>query len=185
MTDSYPRTIDNGAGEQITWLGIRRGGDGGDYLEVSGIAQPGAGPPRHVHRLQAEQMTVDTGRIGYQVAGGPERFAGPGETVTFPAGQVHRWWNAGDSVATMHGWVSPPGNFEYFLTEVFASTRRSGGRRPSPADAAFLLGRYGSEFAITDIPAAVQHLVFPLVRGAGRACGRYQRFCAAPPPAAG
>src|SRR5262245_34523998 len=101
MTHSYPRTIDNGAGEQLTWLGIRHDGDGSDYLEVSGIAQPGAGPPMHVHRLQAEQMTVDTGRIGYQVAGGPERSAGPGETVTFPAGQAHRWWNAGDGVAEM------------------------------------------------------------------------------------
>jgi hypothetical protein len=85
----------------------------------------------------------------------------------------------------MHGWVSPPGNFEYFLTEVFASTKRNGGRRPSPADAAFLLGRYGSEFGITEIPAAVQRLVFPLVLGARRACGRYRRFGAAPPPGAG
>jgi hypothetical protein len=64
-------------------------------------------------------------------------------------------------------------------------TGRKTGRRPSPVDAAFLLGRYGSEFGITDIPAVVQRLVFPLVRGAGRAGGRYRRFGAAPPPVAG
>ena len=45
---SYPYTIDNGHGEQLTFTGVTHGPDG-DRAEVEGIAQPGAGPPMHVH----------------------------------------------------------------------------------------------------------------------------------------
>jgi hypothetical protein len=49
----YPRTIDNGAGEQLTFLGVRRDGRG-EYGEARNIVSPGAGPPMHVHHLQDE-----------------------------------------------------------------------------------------------------------------------------------
>ena len=85
----YPRTIDNGAGERLTWVGVRRGDDGREYLYMKGEVNPGAGPPLHVHKLQTETITVDEGRIGYIVDGGPEQFAGPGETATFKPGEGH------------------------------------------------------------------------------------------------
>ena len=47
-----------------------------------------------------------------QIAGEPERFAGPGETVTFAAGVEHRFWNAGDDEFVMTGEVYPPHNLE-------------------------------------------------------------------------
>ena len=101
------------------------------------------------------------GRVGYQLTGGPERFAGPGETVTFAPGQMHRFWNAADGVLTCQGAASSPLNFEYFLTELFASMRRAGGGNPSPLDMAFLLGRYRTEFGIAEVPAPVQKFLFP------------------------
>lgn len=55
------------------FLGVRTGDDGREYLEVESRVAPGAGPPLHVHRLREEGMTVRAGRVGYQVAGGPER----------------------------------------------------------------------------------------------------------------
>ena len=128
----------------------------------------------HAHHLQEESLTVKEGRIGYRVAGGPDRFAGPGETVTFAPGQMHRFWNAGDEVLRCSGWASPPGNLEYLLTEAFASMRRSGGR-PNPFDAAYLLGRYRTEFTQGDIPAPVRILVFPTLRALGRLLGRDRR----------
>jgi Cupin domain len=143
--------------------------------------QPGSGPPMHAHLLQEESLTVKEGRIGYGVAGGPDRFAGPGETVTFAPGQMHRFWNAGDRVLRCSGSVSPPGNLEYFLTEAFASMHRGGGR-PNPFDAAYLLGRYRTEFAQGDIPAPVRVLVFPILRAVGRILGRDRRYVNAPPP---
>ena len=119
-------------------------------LEVENQVQPGSGPPMHVHHLQEESLTVQEGRMGYRLAGGPDRFAGPGDTVTFAPGQMHRFWNAGDGVLRCSGWASPPDNLEYFLTEVFASMQRGGGR-PNPFDAAYLLGRYRTEIAQGDI----------------------------------
>jgi quercetin dioxygenase-like cupin family protein len=177
----YPRTIDNGEGELLTFLGVRRDADGRRLLEVENRVQPRSGPPMHAHLLQEESLTVEEGRMGYRVAGAPDRFAGQGETITFAPGQMHRFWNAGDGVLSCSGWVSPPGNLEYFLTEAFASMRRGGGR-PNPFDAAYLLGRYRTEFAQGDIPAAVRVLVFPVLRAVGRVLGRDRRYADAPPP---
>ena len=108
----YPYTIDNGAGERLTFLGITRNASG-DRIEVDGVARPGAGPPMHVHYLQEERVQVVTGRVGFQVAGQPEQFAGPGEVVVWPAGAPHRWWNAGDTDLRMTGWCAPPDNVEF------------------------------------------------------------------------
>jgi quercetin dioxygenase-like cupin family protein len=184
MMGSYPHVIENGGGERLTFLGVRRGEDGHGYLDVTNEVKPGSGPPFHVHYLQQETITVTEGRVGYQVLGGPERFAGPGETVTFAPGQIHRFWNAGAGVLKCRGAASPPLNFEYFLTELFASMQRAGGRNPSPIDMAFLLGRYRTEFGVGMIPAPVQKFVFPVMRMIGRVTGRYRRFAGAPAPAA-
>jgi len=177
----YPRTIDNGHGELLTFLGVRIDADGRQVLEVENQVQPGSGPPMHAHHLQEESVTVTEGRMGYRIAGRPDRFAGPGETVTFAAGQMHRFWNAGDAQLRCSGSVSPPDNLEYFLTELFASTRRGGGR-PNPFDAAYLLGRYRTEFAQGDIPTPVRLLVFPILRAVGQILGRDRRYVNAPPP---
>ncbi len=182
MTSRYPRVIENGAGERLTFLGLRTGADGRRYLDVENCVAPGAGPPMHVHYLQQETITVQDGRAACRIAGGAERFLGPGETVTFEPGQMHRFWNAGDSDLRCTGWACPPHNFEYFLTEVFASMRRSGGGRPSPLDAAYLLGRYRTEFGMGEIPPPVRRLVFPLLRQVGRAIGRQRRYADAPAP---
>jgi quercetin dioxygenase-like cupin family protein len=177
----YPHTIDNGDGELLTFLGVRTDSDGRELLEVENQVQPGSGPPMHVHRLQEESLTVQEGRLGYRLSGGPDRFAGPGETVTFAPGQMHRFWNAGDEVLRCSGYASPPGNLEYFLTEAFASMRRSGGR-PNPFDAAYLIGRYRTEFGQGDIPAPVRLVVLPILRAVGRLLGRDRRYADAPPP---
>lgn len=172
----YPRTIDDKHGSRMTFLG-----DSGDRLEISGSVDPGAGPPMHVHHLQSETITVRSGRIGYVVAGEPERFAGPGETAHFAAGVPHRFWNAGDTEAVITGSASPPHNMEWFLTQVYASSATHGGR-PSTLDGAYLMTRYRSEFEMTEIPIPVRRFVFPLVALIGRVFGRYGHFADAPAP---
>ncbi len=178
---SYPHTIDNGAGERITYL-RRVALAGGDRLEGENVTQPGAGPPMHVHYLQDEVFTVRVGGLGYQRAGEPERFAGPGETVAFRAGEPHRFWNAGTGELLSTAYVEPADNAEYLLTQLFESARRRGGTRPDPFDAAFLLTRYRHEFAITAIPQPLQRALFPLLVAIGRLLGRYRRFADAPEP---
>ncbi len=136
----------------------------------------------HVHNYQEEALTVQQGRIGYQRPGGPPRFAGPGETVVFEPGEPHRFWNAGEEDLVCAGYVRPPDNIEYFLTELYRSQRENGGKRPDLFDAAFLARRYRGEFGMAEMPALVQRLVFPALVAVGRLLGRYGKYADAPEP---
>jgi len=177
---SYPHVIENGAGERITFLRVVPG-PAGDRLEVENIVTAGSGPPMHVHYFQDEAVTVRRGRIGYKRPDGPEQFGGPGDTVAFKAGEPHKFWNAGQDDLQGTGYIEPADNVEYFLTELYASTKRNGGR-PSLFDAAFLMGRYRSEFGMLEIPTAVQRFVFPVLVAIGRLLGKYRRYADAPEP---
>ncbi len=181
MRFTYPHTIDNGAGERLTFL-RRVPGDRGDRLEVENVVAPGAGPPMHVHLHQDEALTVVEGRIGYERPGRPPRFAGPGETVVFAAGDAHRFWNAGDGDLRCTGYVEPADSIEYFLGEIYASVRRRGDGRPDPWDAAFLAHRYRGEFTMVAIPAPVRTFVLPLQVALGTLLGRYRKYAGAPEP---
>lgn len=176
----YPYTIDNGHGEQLTFIGVTRGPDG-ERGEAEGVAQPGAGPPMHVHYLQEEGVRVIAGRVGYQILGEEPAFAEAGDVVVWPAGTAHKWWNAGPSELRMAGWVSPPDNIEFFLGALFASTKANGGR-PALFDAAFLLTRYRSEFAMLEMPAVVRRVGMPLLYMVGNALGKYDKYHDAPAP---
>jgi quercetin dioxygenase-like cupin family protein len=178
---SFPETIDNGGSETLTFVRLVPT-ETGERLDVEVRARPHAGPPMHVHYLQEEAMTVTEGRMGYQILGQPERFAGPGESVVFPAGVAHRWWNAGAGDLTGTGWMTPPLNGRYFLTALFDSIKRSGGRRPGLLDVAFLLTRYRSEFGMLVIPPLVQRILFPVLFAIGKAVGAHRRFADAPEP---
>ena len=78
---THPHTIDNGAGERLTFVAVRRD-DRGDYIEMRNSVAPGAGPPMHVHHLQEEGLTVERGTIGYQSHGGAGTRAGRAASVT-------------------------------------------------------------------------------------------------------
>ena len=101
-----------------------------------------------------------------------------------PPGEAHRWWNAGQSELHATGWAKPALNIEYFLTALFESTKRNGGKRPALFDAVFLTRRYRSEFGLLAIPAPVQAFVFPVVLALGYLLGKYSRYNDAPPPVA-
>lgn len=178
---TYPHTIDNGAGERLTFLRRVPGGPG-DRLEVENIVQPGAGPPMHVHRLQVESLTVAEGSIAYQRPGEPPQFAGPGATVCFQPGEAHKFWNPEKTVLRCTGYIEPADNVEYILGEIFASASRNGGGQPALFDAAYLTRRYRSEMALLEIPAPVQRFVFPLLVAIGSLLGKYRRYADAPEP---
>ena len=177
----YPKTIDNGAGERLTFLGIRSD-ERGEYAEVRNNVSPGSGPPMHVHHLQEEGLTVEQGRMGWQRLGEEEHVAEAGESVTFAPGEMHRFWNAGDDELVCSGYVRPPDNLEYFLTQVYASMKAGGNDRPRLFDAAYLLTRYRSEFGMAEPPRPVQRVLFPVVVAVGRLLGRHRQFAGAPEP---
>lgn len=178
---SYPHTIDSGTGERLTFVGRRRD-ERGEFLEVHSRVAPGAGPPMHAHHFQEEGATVVRGRVGWVIDGGPECFAGPGESMSFAPGVVHRFWNAGEEELELAGYVRAPDNFEWFLTQVYASMRQAGGARPRLYDSAYLGYHYRDEFTIAEVPAPVRRFVFPLLVAAGRLLGLHRRFAGAPEP---
>ena len=141
---------------------------------------PGSGPPVHVHHPQEEVLTVEQGTMAWQRLGEEENLARSGESARFAPGEVHRFLERRRRRADLHR--LRPVNLEYFLTQVFASTRANGGKRPRLFDAAFLLSRYRSEFGMADIPAPVQRLAFPIVVGIGGLLGLRRRFAGAPEP---
>jgi len=177
----YPYTIVNGHGEQLTFTGVKHEPDG-DRVEADGVAEPGAGPPMHVHYLQEEAARVVTGRMGYQLLGQEPKFAGPGEVVVWPAGTAHKWWNAGTTELRMSGWCKPADNTEFFLGTLFASTKRNGGARPALFDAAFLMTRYRHEYAMLDMPAFARRVMIPALYLVGRVLGKYAKYNDAPEP---
>jgi quercetin dioxygenase-like cupin family protein len=178
---TYPHVIENGAGERLVFL-RRVPGPHGDRIEGENLVSPGAGPPMHVHHLQEEGFTVLEGRIGFERPGEEPRYAGPGESVTFKAGEPHKFWNAGHGDLRCRAYVEPADNIEFFLTALFDSTRRNGGKRPDPFDAAFLITRYRTEFSMLEIPAFVQRIVFPVIVVIGRVLGKYRKYADAPAP---
>ncbi len=182
MAMEFPSEIDNGHGEVLRFEGIERDQDG-EYVRITATVQPGSGPPMHTHFHQAECLQVKSGQIEYQIEGQEPKVIGPGESVVFEAGQPHRFRAAGDAPVECEGWVRPPDNNAYFLSQIYESARRNqAGGRPNDFDVAFLLGRYGGEYDINDIPAPVKRLVFPMLRWIGRLSGKYARFADAPPP---
>lgn len=181
MTFKHPHTIDNGSGEEITFLGIVHDKDG-DRLEVRNKVRPGSGPPMHVHYLQDECMTVVQGKIGTQIEGQAPVYYGPGDTALFKRGEVHRFWNAGDDTLICEGWVKPAHNLEYFLTWIFQSAKENGDTKPSAFDGAFLLEKYKSEYDMLEIPSFVKKMIFPVVLFFGKIAGKHKKFEGGPEP---
>jgi mannose-6-phosphate isomerase-like protein (cupin superfamily) len=153
MDIKLPYTIESISGEKLTFLRITIK-DGIEYLEAYNEVQPNAGPPMHIHYKQDESMTIVSGKMGYQGPGGEKKYADPGETLLFAAGTPHKFWNAGNDVLVISGYVSPPENLVYFLSQLYKSSNENGGR-PGTYDVAFLLNRYKSEFGLLEIPAFV------------------------------
>ncbi|WP_035360827.1 cupin domain-containing protein [Dyadobacter alkalitolerans] len=175
----YPVTIDNGHGEQLTFLG-REIRDGVEYLQVENQVSPGAGPPMHVHHHQYESLYIKEGKMGVQILGQEPYFLGRGDQATFESGIAHRFWNAGETTLHCTGEIWPPHNIEYFLSEIYRSSRQNEKGIPATFDAAYLLWKYKTEFDMLGIPAFVKKVIFPIVLFIGKMRGLDKRFKGAP-----
>ncbi|TGE21720.1 cupin domain-containing protein [Hymenobacter aquaticus] len=180
---TYPLTIDNGLGEQLTFLGVQPEPDG-DRLLVENTVAPGLGPLMHTHWLQDESLTVVRGRLAYQVLGQPTQYAGPGDTVLFARGTPHRFWNAGPDPLHCHGWIKPAHTIVFFLSAIYQAQRKSGRLQPEAFDAAYLLTRYAREYDLPELPRLVRQVVIPTTYLAGKLLGKYRKFAGAPAPVA-
>jgi mannose-6-phosphate isomerase-like protein (cupin superfamily) len=181
MQFQYPHIIENGGGETLIFKRLVKDA-AGDYLEIENTVFPNAGPPMHVHHQQEEALTVIEGSIAVEILGTPPQYFGVGETIVFPAGQAHRFWNSGSTPLRCTGWIKPAHNFEYFLSNIYQSMSENGGKQPKTYDAAWLLTHYHSEFDMLSIPIFVKKIIFPIVLFFGKIQGKQYKFKDALPP---
>lgn len=182
---TLPETIENGQGERIDFLRYEPEHPEGPTIWLQNEVQPGSGPPMHVHFQQEESLTVREGRLGYQFEGEEVRYADVGETVVFGKGRPHKFWAEGDQVLRCDGYCRPAHNVQYFLGELYRSTKDSGKGRPGDVDSALLLARYRHEYDMLEIPGFVRTMLFPVLRTIGKLNGRARHYEQGPAPLPG
>jgi quercetin dioxygenase-like cupin family protein len=109
------QALNVGPNERHVWkaTGAMTGG-GLDLSEVT--ADPGAGPPEHIHHLNDEAFYVLEGTFEFKVGG--RRFLAPAGTFVFvPRGEAHAWANAGDQPARLI-LLFTPGDLQRFFVEL-------------------------------------------------------------------
>jgi quercetin dioxygenase-like cupin family protein len=127
----------------------------------------------HVHPMQEERFEIVAGTLGLRV-GGEEIVAGPGETLTIPAGTPHRFWNSGDEEVRFRCEVRPALQFEQLLETMFAlaadgKTNRKG--MPNPLRLAVIARAHFDVVRLPFPPAFVQRLGLALGAPLGRLLG--------------
>lgn len=176
---TYPHTIKNFTGEEITFQSIELE-DGIPKMILTNKVAPGAGPVFHVHFKQDESLTVTKGKMGYQIDGEGEKYLSEGESIVFNRGEMHRFWNAGEDLLECTGWVKPANTLDYFLTGLYASMDKAGKPEGDPFDSAYLVTRYRSEYDVKVIPGFVKKVIFPITVFIGKLLGKYGHFKGAP-----
>jgi mannose-6-phosphate isomerase-like protein (cupin superfamily) len=154
---------------------------GGDYTVVECRVQPGGGVPMaHVHPHQSETFEVLEGQLSMK-AGRDKLVALPGDVVTVPPGQVHKFWNDGETVARFRCTVAPALEFERFIETMFALaadgklTKRG---MPSPLRLAVIANAHFADSRAPYVPAWLQKAGLATGAALGRALGyepTYQR----------
>ena len=144
-------------------------------LEVELHVQPGgAVAGEHIHHHFDERFTVEAGRIGVQ-ARRQESVAGPGEVVEIPRGSWHDWWNASDEEeAVARVFVSDGARFLLMIENLFGLARDGHTNEkgmPDPLQLTMFATEFRDVLVLKRPPAAVQSLVFGVLRPIAKARG--------------
>ena len=180
MTYNYPHTIENSIGQKLIFTGEEKTSTGVKVF-FEGFCNPGSGPAFHTHFMQDEELTVVSGKMGYQYFGKEPEYLTAGESVLLKRGSTHKFWAEGEHLHAK-GWVSPANSFEFFMTVLYAAQNKSGKVQPETFDGAYLTTRYRSEYDIPEIPAFVKKTIVPFTYFIGRLLGKYKNFKNAPTP---
>jgi quercetin dioxygenase-like cupin family protein len=181
MKYTLPHTIENCIGEKIIFQSVEPS-PGGDKVIVEAFCKPGSGPAMHTHFKQEEELTVISGKLGYQVFRQEAKYATAGETILFKRGTPHKFWAEGQEQLHCKGWIQPANTIVFFLSAVYAAQNKSGKGEPELFDGAYLLTKYASEYEMPEIPLFVKKVIFPITYFIGRLLGKYKHFKDAPTP---
>ena len=148
---------------------------GGARLVMEAVAAPSeVRPPRHMHPLQKETMSVTRGELCYVLGNSEPRIARAGEVVTVRPGVSHTWWNAGPETLEMVGVLEPAGRFQVFIETVYGLIRDGKvGRNgiPKPLQMAVIAREFRDDWVLTEIPRPIAAVAIPVLAVIGRALG--------------
>jgi len=169
------------SGERIEFL--RTAADtGGELLELDiELAADGRVPGAHVHPEQEERFHVLEGTMKFRL-GLRTIVARAGDSVTVPAGRVHKFSNAGDGPARARVEVVPALDMQELLTTTAELARegkvlRSG--MPKPLHLALFVRRFRREVRAPFPPAPVVHAVLAPLAALARRRGHGARYAPA------
>jgi quercetin dioxygenase-like cupin family protein len=95
------------------WVTLPAERTGGRLTLLEHLADPGYGPPLHMHALEDEMFHILAGRFLVQL-GDSRTELGAGESAWLPRGVPHTWKCVGDSPGRFLFAVTPSG-FEHFF----------------------------------------------------------------------
>lgn len=171
--DNFLRLENRHTGEMLR-MRRERDRSGQVILMIEGSLPPrGNGPPPHKHLQEREEGRVQAGTLGARI-GAQRLVVQTGEDAAFPAGVVHSWWNAGETLLEFSGRVVPAVDLDQFLQALFAVLNASASNRPSIFYLAHVLWRHRHTQEVMTPPAAIQRILFPMVLLIGRVLGKYK-----------
>jgi Cupin domain len=157
-------------------LRLRRERDvsGQIILIIEGSLPPRSnGPPPHVHLQEREEGRVQAGTLGARI-GKQTLVVQTGGNATFPAGIVHTWWNAGETLLEFNGRVVPAVDLDQFLQALFAVLNATVTNKPSIFYLAHVLWRHRHTQQVVTPPVTIQRILFPVILLIGRVLGKYK-----------
>ena len=119
---------------------------GGEVFEASWLGEPGAGIGRHTHPSQEVRFRILEGTLRV-VAGGDERFLGPGEEVVIPAGVEHLWENVSQAPARGVFQLRPAGMADFVFVQMDRAFGGEAGTVSAALQTVILIGTHGEHTA--------------------------------------
>jgi len=137
----------------IPKLGCAESGNTFQLVEYE--ANPGGGPPLHVHDREDEAFYILEGEVNFWVSEMGDRtgktgkrvVAPQGSFVFAPRGSAHTFKNCSNQKARMLIWVNPGANFEMFFDKVGALDAQ--GKPPPDQEIIRRIGTLAGEYGIT------------------------------------
>lgn len=173
------QTLDNPvSGERITFR--RTAADtNGELLEFDlTLAPDGHVPGAHLHPEQEERFFVHSGRMEFRL-GFRKILAEAGDSVTVPAGRVHKFRNASDAPAQVRVQVVPALDMEELFETTVALAKEGNTNRkgmPKPLHLALFVKRFAREVRAPFPPVAIVNLLMAPLRVIARRRGYGKRY---------
>ena len=166
------------SGERIQFLQTAQDTDGALLEFELQLTPDGKVPGAHVHPEQEERFQVLEGTMKFKL-GFKTIVAGPGESVTVPAGARHKFANGGDCTARVRVQVEPALDMEQLLETTAelaheGNTLRSG--MPKPLHLALFVQRFKREVRAPFPPAWMVRVLMAPLAAIARKRGHAERY---------